>query len=157
MKKTRLVMTVALMGLTIACGGAPAEVAAPVEEIVEVAPAAEAVVEVRHDQLYVCACEDCDCGAVAAAPGTCGCETEMVEAHLLKVEGNEALLCSCGSGCSCDLDGEDATKCSCGSEVKRVSLEGTGVYYCNCGGSCTCKHAAAEAGNCACGMELITS
>lgn len=148
-------MLIAAIVLTLGCGGSPAEVAAPAEEVGEAAPVVEAVAEVRHDQLYVCACEDCDCGAVATVAGNCGCGTEMAETHLLKVEGNEALVCSCGSGCSCDLDAEDATKCSCGSDVKRVSLEGTGVYYCNCGGSCTCKYASAEAGNCTCGMELI--
>jgi hypothetical protein len=155
MKNAGLLMMAAMI-LTLGCGGSSAEVAAPAEEVVEAAPVVEAVDEVRHDQLYVCACEDCDCGAAATTPGSCGCGTEMAESHLLKVEGNEALVCSCGSGCSCDLDAEDETKCSCGSEVKRVSLEGTGVYYCNCGGSCTCKYAAAEAGKCACGMDLVT-
>ena len=156
MKDSRLAMVVVVAAMTFACGGTPAEVEAPAEEVVEVVQVEEVVVEVRHDQLYVCACEDCDCGEVATTPGSCGCGTEMAEAHLLKVEENEALVCACGSGCSCDLDAEDATKCSCGSDVKRVSLEGTGVYYCNCGGSCTCKYAAAEAGNCTCGMDLVT-
>jgi hypothetical protein len=157
MKNTALVMMTIAMTLTLGCGGSQEEAEAPVEEIAEAAPVAEEVVEVRHDQLYVCACEECDCGAVATSPGSCGCGTELAETHLLKVEENEALVCSCGSGCTCDLDAENPAACSCGTEVKRVSLEGTGVYYCNCGGSCTCKFAAAEAGDCACGMTLITS
>ena len=52
----------------------------------------------------------------------------MKSGHVLKIEGNEAILCQCGEGCKCDgLDTKDPTKCVCGNPVKRVSLEGTGI------------------------------
>jgi hypothetical protein len=76
---------------------------------------------------------------------------------VVKVEGHDALLCTCSGDCTCEIDAEDNTKCACGADLKRVSLEGSGLYFCNCGGSCTCNFISTEPGNCTCGMELITS
>lgn len=158
MKKFLLALIIVVVGLALGCGGAPSETPAPAEDVVEQAPAAEPVVEARHDLVYVCSCgPECDCGAVSLEPGTCDCGSELVQAHLLKVDGNVATLCTCGADCTCALDPEDPTKCGCGSPVKQVSLEGKGLYYCNCGGSCTCNFVAAEAGKCSCGMDLVTS
>jgi hypothetical protein len=161
MKRISIVLFALVAVVSLGCGQAPAEKAEPVEEAVveqAPAPAEEPVVEARHDQVYTCACgPDCDCGAISMEAGNCGCGTEMVQAHLLKVDGNTASLCSCAGDCTCELNAEDPTKCSCGSDVKQVSLEGKGLYYCNCGGSCTCNHISAEAGKCGCGMDLVTS
>ena len=157
MKKLFPVMVILVVAL--GCGGSATETPAPEEEIVEQAPPAEeAIVEVRHDQLYVCGCgDDCDCGAVAMEAGTCDCGSEMVQAHMLKIDDNVATVCDCAGDCTCELDPEDPTMCGCGEPVRQVSLEGKGLYYCNCGGSCTCNHVAAEPGECGCGMELVTS
>jgi hypothetical protein len=157
MKHILLLCVFALTVVAAGCGGAPTETAseAPEPQSVELA---EAAVEQTHDTVYACNCgPDCDCGSVAVAPGPCECGTELEPAKLLKVEGNEGLLCSCGGGCSCSINADDDTQCSCGKPVRRVSFEGTGLYYCNCGGSCTCNHVVAEPGTCHCGMDLVTS
>jgi hypothetical protein len=78
----------------------------------------------------------------------------MAWGHIVKVEGKEALVCTCAEGCKCEQDPADPTKCGCGKELKRVNLEGTGMYFCNCGGSCKCNSISNEAGNCKCGMPL---
>jgi len=147
-----------IMVLAMGCGGAATETQEPAEEaavdVVEEVP----VVEARNDQVYVCNCgPECECGTVATEPGNCECGKELVQAHMLMVDGNMASLCTCAEGCTCELDAEDATKCGCGKDVRVVSFEGTGLYYCNCGGSCTCNYVSAEAGSCSCGMELTTS
>jgi hypothetical protein len=87
-------------------------------------------------------------------PGTCGCGKDLEAGHVLKIEGDEAIVCTCGADCTCSLDPEDETKCACGKAVKRVSLKGTGLYFCNCGGSCNCNTVSAEPGECECGMEF---
>jgi len=161
MKRLSLIIMCAALA-ALGCGGGATETAPETEVVVEQAlapaPAEEAVAEVRHDLIYTCGCgPECECGAVSATAGKCDCGSELVQAHLLKVEGDEGLVCGCESGCTCDIDAEDNTKCGCGKDVKRVSFEGKGIYYCNCGGSCTCKYVAAEAGKCACGMDLVTS
>jgi len=74
--------------------------------------------------------------------------------HVLKIEGEEALLCTCAEGCKCSLDPKDPTKCGCGQPVKRVSLKGAGIYFCNCGGSCMCNTVSNSPGKCKCGMDL---
>ena len=156
MKKLFPVMVILVV--VLGCGGSATETPAPAEEVVEQAPAAEPVVEARHDLIYACSCGDeCECGAASAEPGTCDCGSELVQTHVLMVDGNVATLCSCETGCTCDLDAEDPTKCSCGNAVKQVSLEGKGLYYCNCGGSCKCNFIASEPGKCKCGMDLVTS
>lgn len=158
MKTSKIVLMLACVAIIVGCGAAPTETSAPVEVAVEETQAAEPVVEVRNDVVYVCGCgPECDCDTVALEPGTCTCGTELTATHLVKVEENEGLLCTCGADCSCELDAEDATKCSCGSDIRRVSFEGTGIHYCKCGGSCTCNFVSSEPGTCSCGMELITS
>jgi hypothetical protein len=149
----------AALALTFGCGGSGTETPVVVEEtVVEAAPAEEAVVEARHDVLYVCSCgPECDCGAVALEAGKCGCGSDLVQTHMLKVDGNVASVCTCGKDCTCELDAQDPTKCGCGSPVRQVSFEGKGLYYCNCGGSCSCNFVATEPGKCACGMDLVTS
>lgn len=116
-------------------------------------PAADAD---RHDVLYTCACgPSCNCNTVSTKPGKCACDKELKWGHVLKIEGNEAILCQCGEGCQCGgLDAKDPSKCVCGNPVKRVSLEGTGIYFCNCGASCFCNTVSDQPGKCRCGMDL---
>lgn len=162
MRKLVMVCVVVSLGV-LGCGKAP-EVAttAPAPEVnaaaEQVAAAEPAAVEARHDVVYVCACgPDCTCGTVKTAPGTCTCGKELVWAHVVKVEGSDALLCQCAEGCTCAFDAADPTRCACGKELRRISLAGTGLYFCNCGGSCTCNHVSAEPGTCGCGMELTSA
>ena len=159
MKSLFYVVMMAVLAFTMACGGSSTEAPAVVEEVVvEEAPALEVVVEARNDLVYVCSCgPDCECGAVSTEPGTCDCGSELVQTHLLMVDGNVASICTCGGDCTCEIDAEDPTQCGCGKPVKQISLEGKGLYYCNCGGSCKCNHVSSEPGTCGCGMELVTS
>jgi len=158
MRSTFCVVMMTALVLTFGCGGSPTETEAPVEVVVEQAAVEEPVVEARHDLVFVCSCgPECECGAVSAEAGKCGCGTELVQTHMLMVDGNIASVCTCGADCTCEFDPEDATKCGCGSPVKQVNLEGKGLYYCNCGGSCKCNFIATEAGKCSCGMDLVTS
>lgn len=110
----------------------------------------------RHDVLYTCNCgPQCKCNTVSTTPGNCACGAPLKWGHILKVEGNEAILCQCNEGCQCKgLNAEDPTKCNCGTKVKRVDLTGTGIYFCNCGGSCMCNTVSDKAGNCKCNMML---
>ena len=78
----------------------------------------------------------------------------MRAVHVLRVEGEEALVCACGGDCACKLDAADPSRCGCGKPLRRVGLKGTGVYFCNCGGTCQCNTVAAKAGVCKCGMAL---
>ena len=112
--------------------------------------------EQRKDVLYTCNCgPECKCNTVSTKPGNCACGQPMKWGHVVKVEGNEALLCTCKEGCKCrGLDPKDPIKCTCGGPVKRVSLKGTGIYFCNCGGSCMCNTVSDSPGKCKCGMEL---
>ena len=65
--------------------------------------AAEEPVE-RNDVLYVCGCEaGCTCNSVSTEPGNCSCGKPMKWHHVVKVEGSEALLCTCGEGCTCAI------------------------------------------------------
>ena len=110
----------------------------------------------RRDVLYTCNCgPECTCNSVSTQPGDCSCGKPMKWGHVIKTEGNEAILCQCGEGCKCSgLDEKDPTKCKCGTAVKRVNLAGTGIYFCNCGGSCTCNVVSDKPGKCKCGMDL---
>lgn len=112
--------------------------------------------EVRHDVLYTCDCgPQCKCNSVSTKPGDCACGTKLRWGHVLRVEGDEALLCQCNEGCKCGgLNPDDPTKCMCGTPVKRISLAGTGIYFCNCGGSCSCNTVSDQPGECKCGMKL---
>ena len=52
--------------------------------------------EVRQDVLYTCNCgPQCNCNSMSTKPGNCACGTPMKWGHVLKVEGNEAILCQC--------------------------------------------------------------
>jgi len=110
----------------------------------------------RQDVLYTCNCgEQCKCNTVSTEPGNCACGAPLKWGHVLKVEGNEAILCQCNEGCGCSgFDPKDPSKCSCGKPVKRVNMTNTGVYFCNCGGSCFCNTVSGEPGKCKCGMNL---
>jgi hypothetical protein len=72
--------------------------------------------------------------------------------HVLKIEGDEAVLCACGKDCACGIDPKDPTKCSCGKPVKRVSIKG--MYVCNCGPDCKCNTVSDKPGTCKCGVAL---
>ena len=74
--------------------------------------------------------------------------------HVIKIEGDEAILCQCEEGCKCELSKDDPSKCACGNQVKRVKLAGTGIHFCNCGGSCVCNTVSDQPGDCKCGMPL---
>jgi len=110
----------------------------------------------RQDVLYTCNCgPECKCNSVSTKPGKCACGVPLKWGHVIKTEGNEAILCQCAEGCKCQgLDPKDPSKCSCGTPVKRVNLDGTGMYFCNCGGSCQCNTVSDKPGPCKCGMKL---
>ncbi len=110
----------------------------------------------RHDVLYFCDCgPQCNCNTVSTKPGKCACGMKMKWGHVIRVEGNEAIVCQCKEGCRCEgLDPKDPTKCTCGTPVKRINLAGTGIYFCNCGGSCSCNTVSDKPGDCKCGMKL---
>ena len=110
----------------------------------------------RQDVLYTCNCgPQCDCNTVSTTAGKCACGVPLKWGHVLKIEGDEAILCQCNEGCKCaGLDAKDPTKCACGAPVKRVSLKGTGIHFCNCGGSCYCNTVSSAPGKCKCGMDL---
>lgn len=112
--------------------------------------------EARTDVLYTCDCgPQCKCNSMSTQPGDCKCGKPMKWGHVLKIEGNEAILCMCAEGCKCSgLNEKDPTKCPCGGDIKRVSLVGTGIYFCNCGGSCFCNTVSEKPGECKCGMML---
>ncbi len=114
------------------------------------------VQEVRKDVVYSCNCgPQCQCNSVSTEAGKCACGKALKWGHVLKVEGNDALLCQCEEGCRCaGLAPNDPTQCTCGNAVKRVHLDGTGIHFCNCGGSCMCNTVSDRAEQCKCGMEL---
>ena len=109
----------------------------------------------RTDVLYSCACgPDCNCGSVSTKPGDCKCGKPMEWGHVVRIEGDTALVCTCAEGCECSIDPKDPTKCGCGKELKKVSLKDSGIFYCNCGGACSCNTLSDEPGPCRCGMQL---
>jgi hypothetical protein len=111
--------------------------------------------EERRDVLYSCNCgPQCKCNSVSLKPGDCKCGSKMAWGHVIKVEGNEAIVCQCKEGCTCSIDPKDPTKCGCGMAVKRVNLQGTGIYFCNCGGTCACNTLSESPAGCKCGMPL---
>lgn len=111
--------------------------------------------EQRQDVLYTCDCgEECYCNSASTKPGDCSCGKPMKWGHVVKTDGNEALLCRCNVGCKCSIDPNDSSKCGCGKSAKRVDLKGKGIYFCNCGGSCTCNTVSESPGKCRCGMDL---
>ena len=42
--------------------------------------------------------------------------TELAAAHMVKVEGNEALVCGCAGDCTCAINADDETCPQCGFE-----------------------------------------
>ena len=115
-----------------------------------------------------CACLRPECAPTptpaAAAPSaeqrrdvlySCACGLPLKRGHVIRVEGNEAILCQCHEGCKCGgVDPKDAGKCMCGNPVKRISMQGTGLYFCNCGGACSCNTVSVMPDKCRCGMDL---
>jgi hypothetical protein len=78
----------------------------------------------KGDMVSVCKAGK-DCGKFETATKDlknckCGAETEMF--HVLKVEGDVAVLCQCGGGCKCELSPKNPYQCSCGSPVKVVRI-----------------------------------
>lgn len=105
--------------------------------------------------IYWCQCgAECKCNTVSVNPGKCRCDKEMAGGHVVRIEGNTALVCPCGPTCNCAIDPKDPTKCGCGKTLQRVNLEGTGIYFCNCKGSCGCNTLSDQPGTCKCGMPL---
>ncbi len=111
--------------------------------------------QARNDVLYTCGCGgSCTCAKPSLTAGKCGCGKPLVWGHVVRVEGNDAFICSCKENCACKADEKDPKKFTCGHDLKRVSLVGTGIYFCNCAGSCTCNHLSDMPGKCHCGMTL---
>ena len=110
----------------------------------------------RHDVLYFCDCgPQCKCNTVSTKPGKCACGEPLRWGHVIKMEGNVAVVCQCKEGCTCTgLDPKDPSKCACGTPIRRIDLAGTGIYFCNCGGSCFCNTVSDKPGKCKCGMDL---
>ena len=110
----------------------------------------------RHDVLYFCDCgPQCKCKTVSTKPGKCACGAPLRWGHVIKMEGNVAVVCQCKKGCTCTgLDPKDPSKCACGTPIRRIDLTGTGIYFCNCGGSCFCNTVSDKPGKCKCGMDL---
>jgi hypothetical protein len=52
----------------------------------------------------------------------CKCGAQSEKLHVLKVEGDVAVLCQCGGGCACDLNTKNPYLCGCGSPVKVVRI-----------------------------------
>jgi hypothetical protein len=103
--------------------------------------------------VYVCDCgEGCQCNTLSKKSGKCTCGKKLVQMHVLKIEGTEAILCKCGKGCTCAINPADPTKCGCGQPVKRVSLKGK--YVCACGDACECNTISDKPGKCTCGKAL---
>lgn len=66
-----------------------------------------------------------DCGKFDTAvmdAKTCKCGAEADKLHVLKVEGEFAVLCQCGGGCACELNAKNPYLCGCGSPVKVVRI-----------------------------------
>ncbi len=106
--------------------------------------------EQRSDVLYIS-----DCGnSVSTSPGNCHSGKTLKWAHVVRIEGTDAKVCTCAEGCKCGIDPKDASKCVCGNPLKTVSLKGKGIYFCNCGGSCQCNTVSDRPGKCKCGMDL---
>lgn len=102
---------------------------------------------------YVCGCgADCGCNSMSAEPGKCGCGKDMVQMHLLKIEGSTAKFCTCGAGCDCKINPDDPSKCGCGKPVKTINLKGK--YVCGCGPDCDCGAISDKPGKCGCGKDL---
>jgi hypothetical protein len=98
------------------------------------ATAAEPAVKVG-EKIHVCACgQKCPCDTMARKKGPCTCAREikpMVEATVVKVEGNEAKL-----------------RLPDGTERSAVAIP---KYACHC----AAKGVSQTAGKCACGKDMV--
>jgi len=52
----------------------------------------------------------------------CRCGTYSEKMHVLKVEGDVAVLCQCGGMCACEMSEKNPYLCGCGSPVKVVRI-----------------------------------
>jgi hypothetical protein len=65
------------------------------------------------------------CGKFEVAsmdPKGCKCGAQSEKLHVLKVEGEVAVLCQCGGMCACELNAKNPYLCGCGSPVKVVRI-----------------------------------
>lgn len=78
----------------------------------------------KGDSVSVCkagkGCGKFETAAKDAKDCKCGAESEQL--HVLKVEGDVAVLCQCGGGCSCDVNAKNPYLCGCGSPIKAVRI-----------------------------------
>ena len=78
----------------------------------------------ENDFVFVCKAGD-GCGKFESAAKDakdCKCGAGAEKLHVLKVQGDVAVLCQCGGGCSCDVDAKNPYLCGCGSPVKVVRI-----------------------------------
>jgi hypothetical protein len=78
----------------------------------------------KGDFISICksgkSCGKFETGSKDAAECKCGAETEQL--HVLKLEGDVAVVCQCGGGCACDLNAKNPYLCGCGTPVKVVRI-----------------------------------
>ena len=110
----------------------------------------------RNDVLYTCSLgNECMHHSVSTQTGKCVCGAPLKWGHVLRVQGNVAVLCRCAKDCNCSgLDMKNPAHCGCGSKVHLTHLKDKKVYFCNCGGGCFCNHVSKKPGKCKCGMHL---
>ncbi|MEJ2200728.1 MAG: hypothetical protein P8X63_06915 [Desulfuromonadaceae bacterium] len=60
-------------------------------------------------------------------PQSCPCGKPTHCYRILKVEGEELLLCACDGGCQCKLDPDNPNLCACGKPIKRINLKRSGL------------------------------
>ncbi len=94
--------------------------------------------------LYVSSCADCTRVVVSRDSGSCACGKDLVAMHVLKQEGNEAVLCACGKDCSCTIDEKNPLQCGCGKPVRKVSLTADQTSAPCKGGSENCPRSATD-------------
>ena len=78
----------------------------------------------EDDVVTVCKPGD-GCGkfeTVAKDPKNCKCGAVAEKFHVLKIEGDIAVLCTCSGDCKCDLNPKNPYLCGCGSPVKVVRI-----------------------------------
>lgn len=86
------------------------------------------------DTIYVCGCgEECQCGSLSNAEGTCSCGKPLVKTTVTKVEKGKVFY---------TVDG------------KELSAPMKGKYYCSCK-ECDCNTISQKPGECGCGKKLM--
>jgi len=106
--------------------------------------------QTRTDILYTPSCgTQCSCNQLSVTQHKCACDSAMQWAHVVRIEGNEALICTTKEGCRCAIDPADSAKCGCGMPLTRVNLKETGIYFCP-----SCNTVASAPGTCNCGKNL---